>query len=795
MRSSVIMSVILLAGLGSFGQTETKEFDPGKYQKENFLLMDSINEYIPPASKEFYYEHGWRSGKIVGGADADIEDYPWQVAILTSSNQQFCGGSIISERWILTAAHCVGVFSNIKVRAGVTNKTQTGQTITVQTEIPHPFYQSITNYNNDIALLYLSAPLDLSGDKAQAVPILTQALAAEGFADEGVMSVITGWGALSWGGPGTDILQAAQVPITHNIGSYSPAMITPDMLLAGYPEGGTDACQGDSGGPLVVPDGEGGYLLAGITSWGEGCAWAGYPGVYARVSYFEDWIREYVPLIDPDAPGAPQILALEAEPNGNLKTDIQWQNPANTISGEPLTELSEVRIFRNNEWIYTVEEPVPGTIETYSDLDVPQPGMYSYSIEGVNAAGEGEQSELWVYVGDEGVLMKESFLDTEGAIPRGWMLTGTANHKWSVTNTSEAGGENPELQLNWDPPAVGLSRVVSYPVALSGQQTLNLSIQQYLDNWPGANEGEISALDVRYDNAKGWINIWENEVTADISQGSYQFDFSVPEEANYVQLGIRFEGNSYNINHWYLDDFILTFEPVTANQLDVTLILEGAYASEGEALMHTTINDVGLLPLDHPFSPPLPYFGNSQPVWYYNGSESVEILPEDAVDWILVELRDAPEVAGADAASVIFRQAALLDNSGKVTDLTGEPLLVDVQVENELFVVIYHRNHLAVISSAPLSLTDGIYTWNFSEGPDAAWLQGQKHLGNGLYGLHGGDGDGNGQIQTQDKNEAWNLQAGQSGYQAGDFDLNGQVQTQDKNEIWNPNSGKASQVP
>ncbi len=795
MRSSVIISMILLAGLGSFGQMENKEFEPGKHQKESYLLKDSLNEHISPEMEVFLHEHGWRSGKIVGGADADIADYPWQVAILTSGNQQFCGGSIIHGRWVLTAAHCLGIYSNIRIRAGVTNKTQPGQTIAVQTEIPHPFYQSINNYNNDIALLYLSSPLDLSGENASAIPLLTQALAAEGLADAGVMSVITGWGALSWGGAGTNILQAAQVPITDNIGSYPAALITPDMLLAGYPEGGVDACQGDSGGPLVVPDGVGGYLLAGITSWGNGCAWADYPGVYARVSYFEDWIREYVLFAHPDAPGAAESFALEAGKDDELKVNIHWSNPTNTFSGEILTELSEVRLYRNNDLIYTLEEPVPGAMESYQDSDVPQAGMYNYSIRGVNSAGEGLQARLWVFAGEQGVLMKEFFVDSDGALPAGWMRTGDAGHNWFVSNTTDAGGEMPELQLYWNPAASGLSRVVSYPVALSGQQGLTLSFKQYLDNWPGGNDGEIAAIDVRFDNTKGWNTIWENLVNADVSQGLYQFSFSVPAEASSVQLGIRFEGNSYNINHWYLDDFILTFEPETANQLDITLVLEGPYAPEGEALMHTNLRDAGLVPLSQPFAPQLPYFGNDQPAWYYTGSEVAESLPEDVVDWVLLELRDAPDVSQADVETIVWRGAALLLNTGKLTGLSGEPLTVNIQPENELFVVAYHRNHLAVMSAQPLLFNDGIYRWDFTTGIQQAYLQGQKHLGNGIYGMFGGDGDGSGQIQTQDKNEVWNLQSGQSGYQAGDFDLNGQVQTQDINEIWNPNSGVATQVP
>ena len=233
----------------------------------------------------------------------------------------------------------------------------------------------------------------------------------------------------------------------------------------------------------------------------------------------------------------------------------------------------------------------------------------------------------------------------------------------------------------------------------------------------------------------------------------------------------------------------------TSFTLDLTLILEGPYTPGKEALMHTALHDNNLLPLSQPFKPSLPYYGNVIPVWYYPGNETVADIPVGVVDWVLVEVRDASQGDFAYTNSARARKPGFLLNTGKVAGLDGEPLSFDVDIEFGLFVVVYHRNHLSAMTPQPLENVNGSYSWDFSNGSDKAWKQGHKQLGNGVYGLYGGDADANGQIQTQDKNNVWNPQSGQSGYLAGDFDLNSQVQTQDKNNIWNPNSGLASQVP
>lgn len=261
-----------------------------------------------PESLERFFERYGISSRIVGGEPVSILDYPWQVSLQLQpqfGGGHFCGGTIINNEWILTATHCLEwddvelMPHHIRIRAGFTlmNGTE-GSYYNVAEFIKHPEYVD-GQYRNDIALLRLSVPINLDPAEVQVVKVVTQADASGGLTDPGVMAKVSGWGSLTSGGPSPNQLQAAEVPIVSlSQSNYPPSMISADMLLAG--ETGVDACQGDSGGPLVVPDGFGGYKIAGVVSWGNGCGLPGYPGVYARVSHFEDWIGQYVVISDPN---------------------------------------------------------------------------------------------------------------------------------------------------------------------------------------------------------------------------------------------------------------------------------------------------------------------------------------------------------------------------------------------------------------------------------------------------------------------------------------------------------------
>jgi len=217
--------------------------------------------------------------------------------------------------------------------------------------------------------------------------------------------------------------------------------------------------------------------------------------------------------------------------------------------------------------------------------------------------------------------------------------------------------------------------------------------------------------------------------------------------------------------------------------LDIKVYLEGTYNG---ANMNTDLNSI--LPTSQPYG---------DPPWNYSGTESVENIPSDVVDWVLIELRDAPDAVSATPVTMIAQQAAFLLDDGKIigTDGTDARPCVSTSVTNNLFVVIYHRNHLCIMSANPLTESGGVYTYDFTTPAGQAYgTDAQKDLGSEIYGLYSGNGNADGTINTDDKT-IWTTQAGEEGYKSADFDMDGQVNNPDKNDYWLDNQTKQSQVP
>ncbi|KAG5842893.1 hypothetical protein ANANG_G00182590 [Anguilla anguilla] len=215
--------------------------------------------------------------KIVGGYECEPHSKPWQVSL--NSGYHFCGGSLVNENWVVSAAHCYK--SRVEVRLGEHNIRKTEgneQFIRSSRVIRHPKYSSWT-IDNDIMLIKLSEPATFS-DAVQPVALPTSCAPA------GTMCTVSGWGDTMTSNDGTR-LQCLEIPILENsdCDNAYPGMITDAMFCAGYLQGGKDSCQGDSGGPVVC-NGE----LQGVVSWGYGCAERDHPGVYAKVCLFNDWL-------------------------------------------------------------------------------------------------------------------------------------------------------------------------------------------------------------------------------------------------------------------------------------------------------------------------------------------------------------------------------------------------------------------------------------------------------------------------------------------------------------------------
>jgi len=219
-------------------------------------------------------------------------------------------------------------------------------------------------------------------------------------------------------------------------------------------------------------------------------------------------------------------------------------------------------------------------------------------------------------------------------------------------------------------------------------------------------------------------------------------------------------------------------------ELDLKVFLEGPYNGSN---MNTGLTGMSDFPLFQP------YDGNP---WFYNGSENVPTIPgTDIVDWILVELRDALDAASATESTGFDKMAGFLLSDGSIVSEDGSSGLEFYNIMDEqLFTVIWHRNHLGVLSAFPLTETAGIYGYDFTTPAGQAYgTNAQKDL-SGVYGLFAGDANLDGIIDEPDKT-AWSNHVGQGGYLAEDFSLNGQVDNKDKNDIWIPNIGSESQVP
>uniref|UniRef100_A0A8C2QXX8 Serine protease 27 n=1 Tax=Capra hircus TaxID=9925 RepID=A0A8C2QXX8_CAPHI len=237
--------------------------------------------------------------RMVGGQNALEGEWPWQVSIQRNGSH-FCGGSLITDRWVLTAAHC---FSN-------TSETSLYQ------------YQGMAS-SADVALVELEAPVTFTN---YILPVCVPDPSV--VFESGMNCWVTGWGSPSEQDslPKPRTLQKLAVPIIDtpkcNLlyskdaeSSFQPRTIKDDMLCAGFAEGKKDACKGDSGGPLVCLVGQV-WLQAGVISWGEGCARRNRPGVYIRLTSHHHWIHRIIP----------ELQFQRAGPRGAQKRDPRsWQ--------------------------------------------------------------------------------------------------------------------------------------------------------------------------------------------------------------------------------------------------------------------------------------------------------------------------------------------------------------------------------------------------------------------------------------------------------------------------------------
>ncbi|WDE00214.1 serine protease [Thalassomonas actiniarum] len=320
---------------------------------------------------------GLPSIRIVGGEESVPHSRPYQVSLQSTDGSHFCGGSLIGDDLVLTAAHCMeGVDGNnpeLQVRVGAHSLTDgSGQVIQVATTYTNQEYPDLSK---DVAVLKLAEKV--TDSNAAALTLADDAFFTANMA-AGKDMLVSGWGTLSSGGEMPDKLMEVTVPyVTNEICNQATAydgQVQDTEMCAGLAEGGKDSCQGDSGGPLVVDTGNG-MVQVGVVSWGEGCAAEGKYGVYANVASLKTWIDSAV--------------AGNEEPSGLAGGDDDWEGGDDWEEGD--YEETSYMAFQETFSYSPDEEALEFVLDVPEDINV----LYI-----ATAGGEGELDIVAERIGD-----------------------------------------------------------------------------------------------------------------------------------------------------------------------------------------------------------------------------------------------------------------------------------------------------------------------------------------------------------------------------------------------------------
>ncbi|MCD4736579.1 MAG: LamG domain-containing protein [Bacteroidales bacterium] len=491
----------------------------------------------------------------------------------------------------------------------------------------------------------------------------------------------------------------------------------------------------------------------------------------------------------------------------SILTSSEWLHIAGTYDG------TDMRLYLNGKLIRSAS-PAGGLFAPDGDFS------FSHSTE--TMSGKMDEARLWNIARDSIQIRENMHLTLTGNEPG---LTGY----WQFNK--EAGdiaydyvGEHNGKLLNMDTTNCWVSSTI--PIG-SGISSTRAEAQEIVD-FTGTDlrmyynsQNNASITVTRIDTIPN-INPIDPDTVFDVQYwvvnrfGTGTFDadltfvvnedLTVEDENNPSQIKLYTRGSTADTNWVYFADAIsvdaannqATFEGLTAFsqfiivredhyiELDITAFLEGPF--------NGTEMDTYLNPDELPLSQPY----NVQP-WNYQGTEAVTSIPNSqVVDWILVELRDTTEAILATNSTIVAQMASFLLDDGSVVGLDGvNTLELFINPDDSLFVVLWHRNHLGIISAFGLEETAGAYNYNFSTGEHQVLDGGNAHkeISPGIWGMIAGDGNSDSEINNGDKIDVWAVEAGSNGYLRGDFNMDSHVNNNDKNDLWVPNTGHSSHVP